>query len=175
MLRSNKGITLTILVITIIIMIVLAAVTMSINIGTSKTVDVKVVVANMELIKQSAQSIADKYFDNEVSGITLPGIKNYESDSIVNKLMEEIYEEGTELIISQYWYRLDNSALKEMNIDIELNGDEAYFVDYQNMDVAYVKSKTISNGKYPGFRDRNGNYLYFYSQLKNIKSDQLGN
>ena len=175
MLRNNKGITLTILVVTIIVMLILAAVTMSININTNKTVDLKAVVANMELIRNAAQAYSDKYFDNEVEGVILPGTKNGSTDAIIQRLLQEIYEEGTEMEVSQYWYKLDNEALKQMNIDIELFDDEAYFVDYNSMNVAYIKHSELEDNKYPGFRDRNVNYLYFYDQLKNLKTDQLGN
>ncbi len=183
MYKNNKGITLTILVITIVIMLILATITMSINININKTVDLKTIVANMELIKTAAQAYADKYFEGTSadgediinSEITLPGIKNGISQSIITRLLNEIRLEDEEIVVSNYWYMVDNDALKTMNIDLTLNGNERYFIDYKNMNVAYIKDTNLKNNKYPGFIDRNGHYLYFYEQLKNVKTDQLGN
>ena len=47
-------------------------------------------------------------------------------------------------------------------------------VDYENMEVVYVKSLELTDGIYPGIiRKSDKKVLYFYDQLKNVKIDDV--
>lgn len=174
MLKNNRGVTITALVVTLIIMLILAAVTMTITINTSKTVDLKELVSNMELIRTSAQGYSDRYLDSDPS--QLPGVHNSTVTNIMGTLIGTTTSgEGEAVEISEYWYQLDEAALKEMSIDIKLKDDEAYFIDYQSNEVAYVKSTIPVDGSYPGVTTTSGKIVYFYSQIKSLKADQVGN
>lgn len=176
MLRNNHGLTITILVITVIIMLILAAVTMSININTNKGVELKTLVTNMEMIRTSAQGFSDRY--KGIDDTKLPGTRETERGSINNVIGLIIgYTQGEDenaVKISPYWYLLDQDALNAMNVDIQLEGDERYMVDYENMEVVYVKSLELTDGIYPGIiRKSDKKVLYFYDQLKNVKIDDV--
>lgn len=191
MFKSNHGVTLTVLVVTIIIMLILAAVTMSININTNKSVELKELVVNMELIKTSAQGFSDRYLGTEEED-KLPGFTPTYINTLMGTLIGTTQEEDVPAQISQYWRQLDADAFKEMGIDIKLDGEEAYFVDYASMDVAYVKSTIPVNGTYPGIVTKNSKssvpgsggsgsvingekVVYFYDQIKNLKADDVAN
>lgn len=175
MFKNNHGVTLTILVITIIIMLILAAVTMSININTSKTIDLKELVVNMELIRTSAQGYADRYVGTEGDIENLPGINSSYVNGIMGTLIGSTHEDDDAIELSTYWFLLDQEALDTMGLDIKLQEHEAYFVDYKTMEVAYVKSTTPVNGTYPGITTKDEKVLYFYDQIKNLKADDIGN
>ncbi len=172
MLRNNHGLTITILVITVIIMLILAAVTMSININTNKSVELKTLVTNMEMIRTSAQGFSDRY--KGIDNTKLPGTNNGYTNQIIGKIIGDT--EGTDdpTQISAYWYLLDQDALNAMNVDIQLEGGERYFVDYENMEVVYVKSLEMTNNYYPGvIRKSDKKVLYFYEQIKSLKIDDV--
>ena len=66
MVKNEKGITLMILVVTIIVIIILAGVVMSINMNLNKSVELKEVLANMEMIRTAAAPYRDKYIGDTV-------------------------------------------------------------------------------------------------------------
>lgn len=156
MTKNEKGITLMILIITIIVILILAGVVMSINMSLNKSIDLKEIVSNMELIKASASMYREKYIDetviekNEENGTTtyyLPeqfvGIQESGATqgTIINSLLRYGGKSSETLLDSaNYWYRLDQDALDKMNIDIKLN-NEYYFVNYSTLSVAYCKAE----------------------------------
>lgn len=174
MLRKENGVTMTILVVTIIVLLILASVIMALNLNLNKTVDLKEITSNLELIKMTASDYRTKYLENEdpdnPSG-NFPG-EHCDEGNIIGDLL--IYS-GQEGAISKYWYKIDKEALKEMNLDITLKDNEAYLVDYSSLNVAYIKDENQKdeNNCYKGILKKDGNYAYFYNEIKNLKTDDI--
>jgi len=194
MLKREKGVTLTILVVTIIVMLILAGVIMSINMNLNKTTDLKEVVSNMELIKMIAADYRNKYISETVVEIDENNNKivtisdkfkgthldpQNASDIIMSLLG---YSNKTQLGIDEtgyYWFRLDKKDLEEIGID-NIKDNELYFVNYQTLDIAYCKNERDSESNYKGVKavvktakGKKEKYVYFYSELKNVKTDEV--
>ncbi len=199
MIKKENGVTLTILLVTIVIMIILAGVIMSISMSLTKTSDIKEIVANMELIRGVASDYRNKYLDdseierddnNNITSIKVStnfiGTKEdpYQANSIIQQLLRSTYSDSEFLnLLSQekrwYWYRLDKTDLDKMglnNIDLD---NEAYLVNYYDLDVAYCKTTLDDSNRYKGIKSKQKNgetkYVYFYEGLKNLKTDEMSN
>ena len=199
MIKKENGVTLTILLVTIVIMIILAGVIMSISMSLTKTSDIKEIVANMELIRGVASDYRNKYLDdseierddnNNITSIKVStkfiGTKEdpHQANSIIQQLLRSTYLDSEFLnLLSQekgwYWYRLDKTDLDKMglnNIDLD---NEAYLVNYYDLDVAYCKTTLDDSNRYKGIKSKQKNgetkYVYFYEGLKNLKTDEMSN
>ena len=62
------------------------------------------------------------------------------------------------------------------NIDLD---NEAYLVNYYDLDVAYCKTTLDDSNRYKGIKSKQKNgetkYVYFYEGLKNLKTDEMSN
>lgn len=199
MIKKENGVTLTILLVTIVIMIILAGVIMSISMSLTKTSEIKEIVANMELIRGVASDYRNKYLDdseierddnNNIMSIKVStkfiGTKEdpHQANSIIQQLLRSTYLDSEFLnLLSQekgwYWYRLDKTDLDKMglnNIDLD---NEAYLVNYYDLDVAYCKTTLDDSNRYKGIKSKQKNgetkYVYFYEGLKNLKTDEMSN
>lgn len=174
MLRKENGVTVTILVVTIIVLLILAYVIMALNLNLNKTVDLKEITSNLELIRMTASDYKAKYLEDEdpdnPSG-NFPG-EHCSMDGMIGELLNYSGQTGA---VSKYWYKIDKVALEEMNIDITLKDNEAYLVDYNSLNVAYVKDEKEKdeNNFYKGILKKDGNYAYFYDEIKNLKTDDI--
>lgn len=200
MIKKENGVTLTILLVTIVIMIILAGVIMSISMSLTKTSDLKEIVANMELIRAVASDYRNKYLDeseiirdsnsNNITEIKPSAkLKGTNEDptsasSTIQLLLRSTYTDSEFMnLISQekrwYWYKLDKTDLDTMGLgSIELN-NEVYLVNYYDLDVAYCKSTLDDNNRYKGIKskgkDGKTKYVYFYEDLKKLKTDEMSN
>ena len=199
MIKKENGVTLTILLVTIVIMIILAGVIMSISMSLTKTSEIKEIVVNMELIRGVASDYRNKYLDdseierddnNNITSIKVStkfiGTKEdpHQANSIIQQLLRSTYLDSEFLnLLSQekgwYWYRLDKTDLDKMglnNIDLD---NEAYLVNYYDLDVAYCKTTLDDSNRYKGIKSKQKNgetkYVYFYEGLKNLKTDEMSN
>ena len=192
MTKNERGITLMILVVTIIVILILAGVVMSINMNINKSVDLKEIVANMELIKSVGTQYRDKYIDetiiekNETDGtVTYHLPKQFvgthevalNQGTMINNLLRfGGKEQETLLETSNYWYRLEQKDLDEFKLDIKLN-NEYYFLNYSTLSVAYCKDEK-DGSQYKGVKIKKNNrekYVYFYDDLKNVKTREVRN
>lgn len=186
MLKKQSGITLTVLIVTIIVLLILASVIMSINMRLNKTVDLKEIQANMDTIKAVASEYRSKYLDDETvdrdGNVTISSnfvgrhcIPNSTNEIIITLLQYK----GDTGKVSNYWFQLDASNIDKLGVDTKIENDELYFVNYENLDVAYCKRTTEidKNGKkcYQGIKTKAGIYKYFYSDIKNLKTDEVSN
>ncbi len=184
MLKNEKGVTITILVVTIVVLLILASVVMSINMGLNTTVNLKQVVSNMEIIKSTASQYRAKYLEDtvtdEIGNVTVSDKfigKHCDPTSnrtVISKLLA--YKGSTE--ISDYWFELNYENIEELSKEIKIEKDDLYFINYENLDVAYCKNiKEVSKNKeyYQGIKTKAGVYKYFYEDLKNLKTDEVGN
>ena len=193
MIKKENGVTLTILLVTIVIMIILAGVIMSISMSLTKTSEIKEIVANMELIRGVASDYRNKYLDdseierddnNNITSIKVSKEDPHQANSIIQQLLRSTYLDSEFLnLLSQekgwYWYRLDKTDLDKMglnNIDLD---NEAYLVNYYDLDVAYCKTTLDDSNRYKGIKSKQKNgetkYVYFYEGLKNLKTDEMSN
>ena len=200
MTKNEKGITMMILVVTIIVILILAGVVMSINMNLNKTVELKEVIANMEIIKTAATPYRDKYIgdtviiqqgtgdDREViHQISKEFIGEYKhpKNSEINKLLSYA-EMDTISDTAYYWFQLKKEDLEKLNVNIKTNNsneDDLYFINYDSLEVAYCKDKKDDHGNYIGIKVRkrfNGTggalrekYLYFYKDLKDVKTKEV--
>lgn len=186
MLKKQSGVTLTVLIITVVVLLILASVIMSINMRLNKTVDLKEIQANMETLKMVASEYRTKYLDDETEdasgnikisnnfvGIHCTSDSNGEIISALLKYRGNIGK------LSNYWFQLDSSNIDQLGTDIKLKDDELYFINYETLDVAYCK-KTTETGPdgtkcYQGVKTKKGEYNYFYSDIKNLKTDEVSN
>ena len=187
MLKKQSGITLTVLIITVVVLLILASVIMSINMRLNKTVDLKEIQANMETIKIVASEYRTKYLDDETEDISgniqisnkFVGkhcTSSNSSGEIISALLE--YRENIGKL-SNYWFQLDSSNIDALGTGIKLKDDELYFINYETLDIAYCKKTTETgvDGKkcYQGVKTKKGEYNYFYSDIKNLKTDEVSN
>ena len=108
----------------------------------------------------------------------------HQANSIIQQLLRSTYLDSEFLnLLSQekgwYWYRLDKTDLDKMglnNIDLD---NEAYLVNYYDLDVAYCKTTLDDSNRYKGIKSKQKNgetkYVYFYEGLKNLKTDEMSN
>ena len=186
MLKKQSGVTLTVLIITVVVLLILASVIMSINMRLNKTVDLKEIQANMETLKIVASEYRAKYLDDETvdSSGNVKISNNFvgrhcipnSSNEIILALLQYRGNIGK---MSNYWFQLDSSNIDQLGTDIKLKDDELYFINYENLDVAYCK-KTTETGKngtkcYQGIKTKKGEYNYFYSDIKDLKTDEVSN
>ena len=177
----------------------MAGVITSISISLTKTSEIKEIVANMELIRGVASDYRNKYLDdseierddnNNITSIKVStkfiGTKEdpHQANSIIQQLLRSTYLDSEFLnLLSQekgwYWYRLDKTDLDKMglnNIDLD---NEAYLVNYYDLDVAYCKTTLDDSNRYKGIKSKQKNgetkYVYFYEGLKNLKTDEMSN
>ena len=108
---------------------------------------------NMLLIQGKTEIIAQKV-DIKEKGAKYIGteIKEKENDAkIQNLINNNVIDINSK---KSNYYCLDNDNLKELELDI--NVDDYYIVDYKNNDVIYVD----------GIQDPNGNMLYKLSDME---------
>ena len=108
---------------------------------------------NMLLIQGKTEIIAQKV-DIKEKGAKYIGteIKEKENDAkIQNLINNNIIDINSK---NSNYYCLDNNNLKELELDI--NVDDYYIVDYKNNDVIYVD----------GIQDPNGNMVYKLSDME---------
>lgn len=200
MVKNEKGITLMILVVTIIVIIILAGVVMSINVNLNKSVELKEVLANMEMIRTAAAPYRDKYIGDTVIEEVEGEIDIYHiSDKFIGEHVDPKNSEmmnsllnyaGEDTITSDahYWFKLDKEALEKLNINLETNksgkdGEDVYFINYSKLEVGYCKNKKDDRGYYVGIKVRKRfggsadpikeKYVYFYKTLKDVKTREV--
>lgn len=108
---------------------------------------------NMLLIQGKTEIIAQKV-DIKEKGAKYIGteIKEKENDAkIQNLINNDVIDINSK---KSNYYCLDNDNLKELELDI--NVDDYYIVDYKNNDVIYVD----------GIQDQNGNMVYKLSDME---------
>lgn len=186
MLKKQTGVTLTVLIVTVVILLILASVIMSVNMKLNMTVDLKEIQANMETLKMVASEYRAKYLDEETKdssgnvSISKKFVGEHcnpnADDTIIATLLEY---RGTASNISNYWFKIDSSNVDKLKTNIKVRDDELYFINYENLDIAYCKksTETGSNGEkcYQGIKTKQGVYKYFYSDIKNLKTDEMSN
>lgn len=203
MVKNEKGVTLMILVVTIIVIIILAGVVMSINMNLNKSVELKEVLANMEMIRTAAAPYRDKYIGDTVEETkegesTVYHISNKfigeHLDPKDNEIMSSLLNYSSKDTITEdahYWFKLDKEALEKLNINLETtktgkNGEDEediYLINYSKLEVGYCKNKKDDRGYYVGIkvRKRFGNrndpikekYVYFYEDLRDVKTREV--
>ncbi len=175
MVKNEKGITLMILVVTIIVIIILAGVVMSINMNLNKSVELKEVLANMEMIRTAAAPYRDKYIGDTVEEkVTdkdnVESIIYHISDKFIgehldpknSEMMNSLLNYAGEDTITpdaHYWFKLDKEALEKLNINLKTtnsgkDGEDVYFINYSELEVGYCKNKKDDRGYYVGIKVR---------------------
>lgn len=178
MVKNEKGVTLMILVVTIIVIIILAGVVMSINMNLNKSVELKEVLANMEMIRTAAAPYRDKYKGDTVEEEVTDkdNVKStiyHISNKFVGEHLEPKNSEMMNLLLNyagldtitedaHYWFKLDKEALEKLNINLETSKTEnnveaeedLYFINYSNLEVGYCKNKKDDRGYYIGIKAR---------------------
>lgn len=186
MLKKQSGITLTVLIVTIVVLLILSSVIMAINMKLNKTVDLKEIQANMDTIKTVASEYRAKYLDEETvdsnGNVTISDKfvgRHCIPDSTNEIIVALLQYKGDTGKVSNYWFQLDASNIDKLGIDTKIENDELYFINYENLDVAYCKrtTETGEDGKkcYQGIKTKAGIYKYFYSDIKNLKTDEVSN
>ena len=200
MVKNEKGITLMILVVTIIVIIILAGVVMSINMNLNKSVELKEVLANMEMIRTAAAPHRDKDIGDTVIEEVEGEIDIYHiSDKFIGEHVDPKNSEmmnsllnyaGEDTITSDahYWFKLDKEALEKLNINLETTNsgkddEDVYLINYSKLEVGYCKNKKDDRGYYVGIKVRKRfggsadpikeKYVYFYKTLKDVKTKEV--
>ena len=198
--KNQKGITLVALVVTIIVLLILAGVVMSINMNLNKSVELKEVLANMEMIRTAAAPYRDKYIGDTVIEEVEGEIDIYHiSDKFIGEHVDPINSEmmnsllnyaGEDTITSDahYWFKLDKEALEKLNINLETTNsgkddEDVYLINYSKLEVGYCKNKKDDRGYYVGIKVRKRfggsadpikeKYVYFYKTLKDVKTKEV--
>lgn len=196
MLKNEKGVTLMILVVTIIVIIILAGVVMNINMSLNKSVELKEVLANMEIIRTAATPYRDKYIEDTIVSEDEEKNKTYTiSDKFIGVHMDPKTSEINELLnysqkdtiseAAQYWFKLNKENLEKLNVNISIDNGDIYFINYNDLEVGYCKEQKDDNNRHIGIKARKRfgdgsssdpvkeKYVYFYSILKDVKTREM--
>lgn len=155
---NKKGITLIALVITILVLLIITSTSVYFGLNsTTKTNNFRIY-SNLSLIYPKIEDISEKHdFNAEVTGLI-----GYElTNEMKNTLNSPPLNFNTD---SNSWRFLTEENLDELLLPRKIKEPGTnIFVDYDTLEIVYTK----------GYKKPDGTYVYSYSEMKEIESNNL--